>query len=199
MFRFALIALTLLFATPAFAADRYEFDKSHTNILFFINHLGLSEMVGVFTDYDGHFTFDPKEPEKSTVDVTLKPTGIRTSSEALDKHLQAKDFFNSEQFPTIRFVSTGIKVTGANTGDVTGNVTMLGITKPAVLHVRFNKADYHPMTKDFVAGFAAEAMLKRSVFGMTTGIPMVGDDVRLVIHTEGVNVDRKKAEAIKKN
>lgn len=185
-------SLFLLVATPALAADRYEFDKSHTNILFFVSHVGFSQMVGVFTDYDGHFTFDPRKPEDSTIDVTIKPSGIRTSSTALDEHLQKADFFNTEKFPDIKFVSTGIQVTGEKTGIVTGNATLLGITKPVALKVTYNKGDYHPISKDFVAGFSAEAIIKRSDFGMTTGIPMVGDEVKIVIETEGVNVDMKK-------
>jgi polyisoprenoid-binding protein YceI len=187
-----LFSLLLLVATPAFAADRYEFDKSHTNILFFISHVGFSQMVGIFTDYDGYFTFDPNKPAESTIDVTIKPTGIRTSSTALDAHLQKPEFFNTEKFPEIKFVSTGIQVTGAKTGVVTGNVTLLGITKPVALKVTFNKGDYHPITQDFIAGFSAEATLKRSDFGMTNGIPMVGDEVKIMIETEGVNADLKK-------
>lgn len=195
---FCLLA-AFLFSTPALAADRYEFDKPHTNIVFFVNHVGFSNMVGVFTSYDGFFTFDPKKPEESTIDVTIHPSGIRTSSTALDEHLQKKDWFNTEAFPKVRFVSTSIKVTGEKTGDVTGNLTMLGVTKPVVLHVTFNKGDYHPISKDFIAGFSAEATIKRSDFGMTSGIPMVGDDVRLMVETEGVNVDEKKRESLKKN
>lgn len=187
-----LFLIGLFAASPAFAADRYAFDKSHTNILFFISHLGYSETMGKFTDYDGAFTFDEKKPQDSTIDVTLKPAGIRTSSEGLDAHLQKEDFFNTEKFPDIRFVSTGIKITGEKTGDVTGNVTMLGITRPVVLHVTFNKAGQHPKTQDYIAGFTAEAVIRRSEFGMNYGIPMVGDEVRIWISTEGVNLDRKK-------
>lgn len=192
MRRILIASLAALLTFPALAADRYEFDKSHTSILFFISHLGYSQTVGKFTEFDGHFTFDQQKPETSSVDVTLKPAGIRTSSTALDEHLQNKDFFNTAQFPDIRFKSTAVKVTGENTGEVTGDVTLLGVTKPVVLNVRFNKADVHPKTQDFIAGFSAEATLKRSDFGMVYGIPMVGDEVKLVIETEGVNVDRKK-------
>lgn len=189
-----LLALFTLagFSAPALAADKYEFDKSHTAILFFVSHLGYSETMGKFTEYDGYFTFDEAKPENSAVDVTLKPSGIRTSSEGLDKHLQNADFFHTEKFPEIRFKSTGIKVTGEKTGEVTGNVTMLGVTRPAVLRVTFNKAGAHPKTQDYIAGFNAEAVIRRSDFGMNYGIPMVGDKVRLWISTEGVNVDRKK-------
>jgi polyisoprenoid-binding protein YceI len=186
------LSFLVLAATPAFAADRYEFDKSHTNILFFIGHMGFSEMVGRFTDFDGYFLFDPKKPEDSKIDVTLKPKGIKTSSEGLDEHLQKPEFFNTEKFPEIHFVSTAIKVTGEKTGDVTGDATMLGVTKPVVLHVMLRKADFRPMIQDFAAGFHAEATLKRSDFGMTQGIPLVDDEVHLIIETEGVNVDMKK-------
>ncbi len=192
----AALAATALPA-PSFAADKYEFDKSHTRILFYVNHLGFSDMVGEFTDYDGAITFDEKKPEDSTLDITIKPSGIRTSSAKLDGELQGEKFFNSEKFPTIKFVSSKSKSTGANDGEVEGTLTMLGVSKPATLKVHFNKADYHPFTNNFVAGFSASAVIKRSEFGFTNLIPMVGDEVRLEVQTEIVNLDRKKQEEIK--
>lgn len=192
--------VVLLAAIPmqVFAADKYEFDKSHTRILFYVNHLGFSEIIGEFTDYDGYFTFDPQKPEDSSVEVTLKPAGIRTSSKALDDKLQGEDFFKSEQFSTIEFASNKIKAIGEKIGEVGGVVTMLGVSKPVILKVHFNKADYHPFTKDFVAGFSASATIKRSEFGMDSYLPMVGDEVRIEVQTEGVNIDRKKQEAVKR-
>lgn len=192
-----LLAAILLWAAPAFAIDQYEFDKEHTNIMFYANHIGFSNMMGRFTEFSGGFHFDPKQPEQSSVGVTLKPTGIQTSSSALDRELQSEHFFHSSQFPSIRFKSTGIKVTGKNTGDVTGDLTLLGITKPVVLHVRFNKADYHPITNQFVAGFSADTVIHRSDFGMDYLVPMVSNDIRLEIEAEGINIDRKNAERIK--
>ncbi len=197
--RFA-IASTLVLSsfTSAFAAaDAYEIDKSHTRILFFVNHLGFSETIGDFTQYNGSFTFDEKKPETSTIDIVLKPEGIRTPSPELDKHLQNEQFFNSKNFPEIRFISKSITVTGKNTGDVTGDLTLLGVTKPVVLKVTFNKGDYHPYTKMFVAGFSGSAVIKRSEFGMTNLVPAVSDEVRLEVQLEGVNKARKQSEAIK--
>jgi len=195
--RTIILTATVLITFPAYAADHYEFDKAHTHIAFYVNHLGFSDMLGLFTLYDGTLQFDPKKPEESKLDVTLNPKGIHTSSPLLDNVLQGANFFNTEKFPTIHFVSTSIHVTGDHTGDVVGNVTMLGVTKEVTLHVRFNKADYQPVTNIYVAGFNADATLKRSDFGMAYGIPMVGDEVRLEISTEGVNLDRKKAEGLK--
>lgn len=191
----ALLAISL--PAPAFAADKYEFDKSHTRILFYINHLGFSDMVGEFTDYDGYFTFDENKPEDSSIDITLKPSGIRTSSKELDEKLQGEKFFKSDQFPTIKFVSNKVKKTGEKTGEVEGIVTMLGVSKPTTLTVHFNKADYHPYTNNFVAGFSASSTIKRSEFGMKEYLPMIGDEVRIEVQTEGVNLDRKKQEAVK--
>ncbi|MDE3059614.1 MAG: polyisoprenoid-binding protein [Pseudomonadota bacterium] len=195
--RILALLIALCWATPALAADQYEIDKSHTTILFFIAHLGFSQMIGKFNEYDGHFRFDPAEPEESSVDITIKPKGVHTSSEALDEVLQNEHFFNSKQFPDIHFVSTKITVTGERDGDITGNLTMLGVTRPLTLHVHLNKADYRPITNEFAAGFSATGMLKRSDFGMDYAIPMVGDEVKLMIETEGVDLDRKNAEKIK--
>lgn len=195
---FALLAIaTTAFSNLALAADKYEIDKSHTRILFYVNHLGFSDMVGEFTDYDGHFTFDPKKPDDSSIEITLKPSGIRTSSEILDGKLQGADFFKSDQFPAIKFTSEKIKITSKNTGKISGTVSMLGIDKPATMNVKFNKADYNPYSKNFTAGFSATAKLKRSDFGMISYLPAVGDEVRIEVQIEGINVTRKEQEAVK--
>lgn len=193
------LMLSGIFSAAHAYADTYEFDHEHTHIVFYVNHLGFSDMIGLFTSYDGSFSFDPDHPERSRIDVTLRPKGIRTTSEALDRTLQGKDFFHTDAYPDMRFVSTSVKVTGENTGDITGNLTLLGVTKPVVLHARFNKAGYHPVTSLYVAGFSADTTLKRSDFGIDYLIPMVADKVRIEIGVEGINQDRKKAEQLKKH
>ncbi len=195
----ALVSAIVISSSPiaVSAADKYEFDKAHTNILFYVNHLGFSDMVGHFTDYDGYFTFDEKKPQESTVEVTLKPAGIKTSSDKLDSKLQGEDFFKTSQFPEIKFVSNNIKVTGDNSGEASGTLTMLGVSKPLILSVHFNKAGYHPITNQYVAGFTASATIKRSEFGMNSYLPMVGDDVRIEVQAEGINIDRKQQEEVK--
>jgi polyisoprenoid-binding protein YceI len=195
--RYLLAMAALLIGSPAYALDHYEFDKSHTHVRFLINHLGYSNMLGVFTDFNGTLSFDPKHPEESTLDVTLYPKGIRTTSEILDSVLQGRNFFNTGKYPEIHFASKSVKITGERTGDVTGDLTMMGVTKPLTLHVTFNKADYQPVTNFYVAGFSAYAELKRSDFGMTYGIPMVADDVRVDMEAEAINIDRKNAEKLK--
>lgn len=193
----ALITSASFFPSVVLAADRYEIDKSHTRILFYVNHLGFSDMIGEFTDYDGYFTFDPQKHEDSKIEITLHPSGIRTSSKALDEKLQGDDFFKSDKFPDIKFSSKKIMATGKDTGVVGGSVSMLGIKKPFTMQVKLNKADYNQYTQNFVAGFSATADLKRSDFGMLSYIPAVGDSVRIEIQLEGINVTRKEQESLR--
>jgi polyisoprenoid-binding protein YceI len=196
-FRFLCFLLPALFTTPALA-DRYTFDKSHSYINFYVNHLGFSEMMGRFTEYDGYFNYDEANPSASEMNFSLSAAGIHTSSEILDAKLQGSDFFDSSKYPDIRFVSTNIDITGENTADVTGNLTLRGIVKPVMLHVKLNKSGYSPVTSLYVAGFSATAIVRRSDFGMTTLLPDVGDDVRLDLSAEAINQTRKQAESIKK-
>lgn len=183
--------LALAFASPAFAAqEKYAMDPSHTNVLFFVSHLGFSETVGRFRDIEGTLMLDQDNPENSAVDVVMKPASIDTQSKELNEHLQSKDWFNSAQFPEIKFVSKSVKKTGADTADVMGDLTLLGVTKPVVLKAKLNKADYFDMMKAWVAGFNGETTIRRSEFGMNNYVPMIGDDVRIVISTEFHNKEK---------
>lgn len=170
-------------------AEHYTFDKAHTQVLFFVNHLGFSMSQGEFHDYDGHYTFDRAHPEKSTIDVTINTASIDMDDEKWDDHLKNKDFFNVEEFPTMTFKSTSIEVTGDNTADITGDLTILGVTKPAVLQTTYNKSAVHPYSKKFVSGFSATATVKRSDYGMTYGLPGVGDEVEVRIEVEGYRTE----------
>ena len=179
--------LVLGFSTSAKAdVEMYHFDKAHTQILFFVNHLGFSTSQGEFLDYDGQFTFDTESLENSAVEVAIKTASIDMDDEKWDEHLKGADFFDVEQFPEMTFKSTEIKVTGENTADITGDLTLLGVTKPVVLHVTHNKSGVHPYSGAYVAGFSASATLKRSEFGMNYGVPGVGDDVKIMLEVEGI-------------
>ena len=197
MFRFKSLsvlgfALVLGFSTSAMAAaERYSFDKAHTQILFFVNHLGFSYSQGEFHDYDGHFTFDQENPASSEIDVTIKTASIDMDDEKWDAHMKNKDFFDVEQFPNMTFKSTAIEVTGDNTANITGDLTLLGVTKPVVLAVTHNKTGKHPFSGKTVSGFSATTTVKRSEFGMTYGLPGVGDDVEIRIEVEGERAEEQ--------
>lgn len=187
--------ILLLFPVTAQAQiEKYTFDKAHTQILFFVDHLGFSFSQGEFHDYDGHFMFDRRTPENSKIDVSIKTASIDMDDEKWNTHMKNADFFDVENFPDMTFKSTGIEVTGENTANITGDLTLLGVTKPVTLEVTHNKSGKHPFNGKFVAGFSATATVKRSEFGMTYGLPDVGDDVEIRLEVEGFREDEESME-----
>ena len=189
IFAGSLVAAALTAAPQAVAAaERFNIDQSHTNIVFLIDHLGYSKMIGQFQEFAGDFTFDPEDLSRNEVAVTIKTSSVDTDHEKRDEHLRSPDFFNSAEFPDMTFVSTGVEKTGDNTGKLTGDLTLLGVTKPVTLDVTFNKMAPHPIPfykGVLVAGFSARGSIKRSDFGMTYGTPGDWDAVTLWIEAEG--------------
>lgn len=181
----ALIAAST-FSTNAYAQDAYTIDASHTNILLRVSHLGFSEMVIEALNPEGTINFDQENPENSSVELTLKSENIDGDHEKFNEHLHSADFFNAAEYPEITFKSTKVEVTSENTGLITGDLTMLGVTKPVVLETVFNKGGEHPMSKKQVIGFTAKGKLNRSQFGMNYGIPGIGEEVTLDINVEAL-------------
>ncbi|MGH1404615.1 MAG: YceI family protein [Alphaproteobacteria bacterium] len=198
MKKFLILAAALCvggFSGSAIAAEKYEFDKVHSQILFFVDHLGFAKSQGEFHDYDGSFTFDRENPENSSVNVTIKSASIDMDDEAWDTHMKSDHFFNVEAFPDMVFKSTSIAVTGEKTADITGDLTILGVTKPVVLKTVYNKSGENPYSKKFESGFSATASLKRSDFGMTYGLPGVGDEVEIRLEVEAIRQDAEEEKA----
>lgn len=195
---FAVIAVSFMFSTaPAKAeGDYYNFDKSHTQIMFFVNHLGFSMQQGEFHDYTGHFVLNQAKPEESYVEIAIEAASIDMDSEKWEEHMKNQDFFNVEKYPLMTFKSTKIEVTGDNKANVTGDFTLLGITKPVTLAVTLNKAGRHPFNEKYVAGFSATATIKRSEFGMNYGLPLIGDNAEIRIEIEGVREDKEGQEFV---
>lgn len=194
-FGLGLVALSQTSFAQDAVANKYEFDKVHTQIMFSVEHAGFSFSQGKFLDFDGHFTFDQSKPDASAVDVTIKTASINMDDQKWDDHLKNPDFFNVEKFPEMTFKSTAAKVTGENTGEITGDLTILGVTKPVTLMVRHNKTDKHPFSGKLTSGFSATAKIKRSDFGMNYGLPMVGDDVAIHIEVEASVADEAATPA----
>lgn len=183
----AFVALLIIAATPAKAElHEYRFDKKHTQILFFVDHLGFSKSQGEFHEYDGTIQFDKDNPENSSVNVTIQTESIDMDDTEWDNHMKNEDFFHVEDYPTMTFESTDIEVTGENTGKITGDLTILDTTREVTLDTTFNKAGKHPYSGDYVAGFSAETQIKRSDFGMEYGLPGIGDTVNIRLEVEAI-------------
>ncbi|NQV56548.1 MAG: polyisoprenoid-binding protein [Rhodospirillales bacterium] len=169
---------------PANAAETYALDKAHTQIRFAITRGGWTEIAGWFKKFDGTITFDEANVSNSKVDVTIQTESLDTGWEARDKHLRSPAFFNAKEMPTMSFTTSKIEKTGAKTGRMTGNLTLLGVIKPVTLDIKFNRKSVHPRNKMTFAGFTATGTLKRSDYGMKFLLPTVGDEVR--IHIEAL-------------
>lgn len=197
--RTAILLTTMLLATTAMAADEapavstdiskapagdYVLEKNHASITFKVMHMGFANYVMRFNDFDANLNLDPKNPEKSTLDVTILPASLDSHNQQLTQHTSGKDFFNIAQYPSITFKSTKIEKTSPNKGKIHGDLTMLGVTKPITLDATFNAGGQHSFFKKYDLGFSATTEVTRSEFGMKYGIPMVGDTVQVMIETE---------------
>lgn len=161
----------------------YTVDPGHTQIVFAYDHMGFSNNLGIIAQPSGTLTLDPKNPAAAKVSVDIPIANIRTGVPKLDEHLLKADFFDATKFPKATFVSTSVKPDGATSADITGNLTIKGITKPVTLDADFYGAGKAPAMaggKENV-GFVATGTVKRSDFGMGYGVPIVGDTIELKI------------------
>lgn len=183
--KFAAIAIAVLGVTGTAnaAPEAYKLDPTHTAITWHISHFGFSTPSGKFMNVDGTVNLDEANPATSSVNVTIQVADGQSGVAKLDEHLEAPDFFDTAKFPTATFKSTSVEVTGKDTAKVSGDLTIRGITKPAVLDVKLNKlGDNFKNVK--TAGFTASTTIKRSDFGMTAYLPGLGDEVKIDIESE---------------
>ena len=172
-------------------AGTFKVDPTHASVTWKVSHMGLSNYTARFTKIDATLSFDPAKPEAAKLTASIDPMSVRTDypfveKENFDKVLaESAKWFNGNVAKTITFTSTAVKMTGPKTADVTGDLTLLGVTKPVVLKVTFNGGmAQHPFAKKPAVGFSASGTVKRSDFGMTANIPIIGDDVVLLIEAE---------------
>lgn len=187
-----LAATACLAQTPAaeLPAGTYKLDPTHASLIWKVNHMGLSNYTGRFTKFDATLTYDPKDPAKSTLEVTVDPTSVETDypnpeKEDFNKKLQGAEWFNAGKYSAITFRSTGVTSQDDKHGIVTGDLNFLGQTKPLTLNVTFNGGmAEHPFAKKPAMGFSATGTMKRSNWGFDTYIPTLGDEVQLIIEAE---------------
>ena len=143
-------------------------------------------MIGLFGETTGAIGFDSANPAASKLNVDVKTGSLQTQFGPRDADLKGADWFNVAEFPDMTFVGKTFTKKGDKTGEVTGDLTLLGVTKPVTLEVTFNKAGVRPTDKADTVGFSARGSLKRSDFGMKTFIPYIGDKIDLIIETEAI-------------
>ncbi len=186
--RTALLATALAAATVAAQAQTatYAIDPTHTFVTFEVPHFGVTTNRGRFDKKTGSVQFD-KTGKTGKVDITIETASISTGTAAFDQHLRGKDFFNSAEFPTAKFVADKFSFNGEKVSEVAGTLTLLGKTNPVTLKATNFGCYQNPMLKVEVCGGDFETTITRSQWGMGWGLNFgISDNVRLVVQVEGI-------------
>ena len=177
------LIVAALLAVPACAADTYTIDTRHTFPVFEVNHLGYSTQRGRFNKSSGKITLD-MAAKKGSVDLSIDTASLDMGFDKWDEHMKAEDFFNTEFYPTMRFVSDKLVFDGDKVVAAEGSFTLLDVTRPMRLTVSNFHCAPHPMNKKQTCGADISATLKRSEFGMTKFVPAVSDEVKISVPVE---------------
>lgn len=184
------LAIALPLAVSA-APESYTIDPTHTFLYWEVEHLGVSMQRGRFDRTGGKFTLD-RAAKTGGVDLTVETASLSSGDNAkgsrprtLDDHLRTADFFNVAEFPRMSFKSTAVKFAGDNPVEISGQLTLLGVTKPLTLKVERWVCKDNPMNKRPMCGGNASGTLKRTDWGMKYGVPAIGDEIRLWVSLEG--------------
>lgn len=177
MRRATLLAGTILVAATAAHAETWRVEPARTEIAFEVGAKGYPVTHGVFRTFSSALSIDFDRPQRSTVNFTVTAASLDTQVPALDAYVTSPVFLDAARFPDIRFVSTTVRKVDDHSVEVTGNLTLLGVTHPETFTVEVARE----------AGLAvtlhAEGQVHRSDYGMTAGLPLISDDVRIIVAT----------------
>lgn len=169
---------------PAWA-DSYSIDGRHTFPVFEVSHYGFSTQRGRFTKVSGKLELD-LAGKQASVDIVIDTTSIDMGFEAWNKQMRGEHFFQTDKFPEARFVARDFAIDLATPTPISGELTLLGVTRPVVLKVGQWRCARHPVLPRELCGADLEATLKRSDFGMNYGLPGYGEEVKLLIGVEAI-------------
>lgn len=159
----------------------YKVEPYHTQVRFSVSHFGFTDFSGFFSGASGSLDFDPARLAATKLNVSVPVGSVLTTVPQLNEELKGSQWFDAARDPAATFVSGKVSQTGPQSADVSGQLTLHGVTRPLTLHVRFVGAGINPLDKTNTIGFAATGVIKRSEFGIKTYVPLVGDDVQLSI------------------
>lgn len=180
-------------STAPVPAGAYTLDKAHASLLFRVNHLSFSHWTARFTRFDAQLQFDPRDPTKSSVKVTVDPKSIASDNapDGFMATLAGPEWLDAGKYPEMTYRSTKVERSGPNGLRISGELTLHGVTKPVTLMATYNGGYAgHPFDPHARIGFSAKGTLKRSEFGVAYGIPAPGtimgvfDDVEVIVEAE---------------
>ncbi len=170
-------------ATPMLLAPTtYNIDGVHSSVVFKIQHMGLASFYGRFNKISGTVVLDQDQPAGSKVELTIAADSVDSNNEGRNTHLKSPDFFNAKEFPEIKFVSKSAKKEGDKRWLLDGEMTLHGVTKKLSLAVELVGAKETPKGK--LAGFDTTFTFKRSDYGMTGMLDVLGDEITVMAGIE---------------
>jgi polyisoprenoid-binding protein YceI len=179
------LGLLVIVSSVAYAAETYKLDPGHSSIIFRVKHLGIAYVYGRFNGPTGSIVFDESAPSKSAIEMQAETKNVDTALEKRDTHLKSPDFFNAGEYPLVSFKSKSVKKLNENTYEVSGDLTLLGKTRPITVEVHGTGAGKDPWG-NFRRGFETSFSIKRSDFGMNFMMGGVSDEVNLTVSVEGI-------------
>ncbi|SEO91121.1 YceI family protein [Aquisalimonas asiatica] len=189
----ALLAAALAGADQAHAdADHWVIDEAHLSVNFLVDHIGFSSVLGMFLDAEGEFVYDPDAMELESGRVVIRTDSVFTNHEERDEHLRDDDFLDTGEYTEMIFTATSFEPDSDDGGQLTGDLELLGVTRPVTLDVTINRIDEYPIRDGFFGGYpfvlgaSLRGTLNRSDWGMHYGIEegLVGDEVELILELE---------------
>ena len=177
----ALAASTVLAVA---APQNYTLDPSHSQVVFSYDHLGFSRTYGMFSGFEGEVTLDPDDPGASAISIEIPVESMITGWDARTQHFLSPDFFNISDAPVATFQSTSVEPTGDMTANVTGDLTINGVTQEVTLETTVRQMGMHPMANKEWVGLSATTTVNRSDFNLGAFAPAVSDEVELIIEIE---------------
>jgi polyisoprenoid-binding protein YceI len=186
MFRGTFLFLTavLLAASAAAQSGTWKIDPNHSSAQFAVRHMGVSTVRGAFTKVSGTGTYDPSDPGKATLDAIIEASSVDTRVEMRDKDLRSPNFLDVEKYPTITFKSKQAKAAGNGKLQISGDLTIHGVTKEVVLDVDGPSAPIKDPMGNQRIGASATTKINRKDFGVNGAPGVVGDDISITIDTE---------------
>lgn len=182
--------LSLLFiaflSTSIFAQTTWKADPAHTQVSFGITHMGISEVEGLFREFDGSIMASKEDFSDAQYEITIEVPSIDTGIEMRDNHLKSEDFFDAEKHPKMTFKSTSSGKVGDGKYKVTGDLTFHGITRPVTLDVWYRGTIENPQNGDVISGFAISGNVKRSDYNLGADFPeaVLSDNVLIDVDGE---------------
>jgi polyisoprenoid-binding protein YceI len=164
-----------------FKSGSYTLESTHARVMFTVSHFGFSTWVGEFPLAEGSLELDMENLSSSRLRVTMSVAKVTTTNAVLDEELRSSEWLDCRRYPTMTFESTRVTLTGSGEAEIQGDFSLHGVTKKITLYARFNASGINPIRKTYTIGFEVAGSIKRSDFGVTHYVPMIGDDVRLMI------------------